>query len=138
MQIDQRGSCAGLRKRREDVVIKYAVGMVSTGELGTRVSRIVPFEGQPLVGDDVIRRHLDGMLAAFPDLAHELTSIHHAADAVIVEGHFSGTQAADWQGIPNQGRRMELPVAVLSQFDGELLVGATLYYDRAAAVRQLV
>lgn len=138
MKIDQRGACVGLRKRREDMVIRYAAGTVSAGGPGTSVSRIVPFEGQPLVGDDVIRRHFDSMLAAFPDLAHELRSIHHTADAVIVEGCFSGTQAADWQDIPNQGRRMVLPVAVFSQFDGELLIGATLYYDRAAAARQLV
>ena len=128
-----------MRKRREDVVIRYALDMVSAGgRPGTSVSRIVPFEGQPLVGDDVIRRHFDGLLAAFPDLVYELRSIHHTADAVIVEACFSGTQVADWQDIPNQGRRMELPVAVLSEFDGELLGGATLYYDRAAAARQLV
>ncbi|MFJ3158945.1 ester cyclase [Streptomyces kanasensis] len=143
----QQGVGAELRRRREDTVIRNTLATVAeppAGGPGTAggpaggVCRVVPFEEQPLVGDDAVRRHFDAMLAAFPDLAHEVLSIHHSADVVILEGRINGTQAADWQGIPNRGKRMELPVAVLSQFDGELLVDGTLYYDRAVAARQLV
>ncbi|WP_223771623.1 ester cyclase [Streptomyces huiliensis] len=112
--------------------------MSSTGREPGGVCRVVPFDEQPLVGDDAVRRHFEGMLAAFPDLEHEVLAIHHSAHVVILESRINGTQAADWQDIPNRGKRMELPVAVLSQFDGEFLVDGTLYYDRAVAARQLV
>lgn len=102
------------------------------------VCRIVPFGEQPLVGDDEIWRHFEGMLAAFPELEHEVLSIHHTADVVILEGWFNGTQSADWQGISNRGQRMQLPVTVVSQFDGKSLVDGTLYYDHTVAARQLI
>ncbi|MFG2558590.1 ester cyclase [Streptomyces sp. NPDC048496] len=136
---DQQGFGTDLRKQREDVAIGHVVAMLLRSAGRPRgVCRIVPFGEQPLVGDDAIRRHFDGMLTAFPDLEHEVLSIHHTADVVILEGWFNGTQSADWQGIPNRGQRMELPVTVLSQFDGEFLVDGTLYYDHTVAARQLI
>ncbi|MBZ4323694.1 ester cyclase [Streptomyces sp. SCA2-4] len=139
MRDSQQRNDSDLRKHREELVLRHtAAVMSSTGREPGGVCRVVPFDEQPLVGDDAVRRHFEGMLAAFPDLEHEVLAIHHSAHVVILESRINGTQAADWQDIPNRGKRMELPVAVLSQFDGEFLVDGTLYYDRAVAARQLV
>ncbi|MFD8991808.1 ester cyclase [Streptomyces goshikiensis] len=136
---------AGLLDRREDVVIEHTIATVTrqpgaaapSALLGSGLSRVVPFEKQPLTCDETVRHYFDSMLAAFPDLEHEVFSVHHTTDAVLLEARINGTQSADWRDIPNRGKRMELPVAVLCHFDGDLLLDEALYYDHADALRQL-
>ncbi|MEU4996450.1 ester cyclase [Streptomyces sp. NPDC021622] len=133
-----------LRKKREAVVIEHTIAEVAwdiDGVLATfprgGVYKIIPFEEAPLVGEEAIKGYFADMRTSFPDLDHDVFSVSHTADAIVMEAQINGTQVADWRGIPNKGKRMSLPVAVFFHFDGDVLLDETIYYDHATAIRQL-
>lgn len=134
---------AELRKRREDVVREH-LRTEMAGDLDACLAtmpgganyRILPM-GREHDGDDEVRELLAGLLTAFPDLQLIPQLVHHAADAVIIEGRTRGTQQADWAGIPNQGRVMDVDGAIIFRFDGDRMTNETVYYDHAAVIRQL-
>jgi predicted ester cyclase len=74
---------------------------------------------------------------AFPDFHFEATVIHHADEAVIVEGRMTGTQEGEWSGIPPHQGRMDLPMVCVYNFDGDHLMNETVYFDFATLQRQL-
>ncbi len=132
-----------LRKKREAVIMEHTLAEIKwdiDGVLATfprgGIYRILPFEEQPLLGDD-IRGYFDDLRRGFPDVEHDVYQIFHASDALILEGAIKGTQEAEWRGIPSKGKRMECPVAVFFHFDGDVLIDETVYYDHATIVRQL-
>jgi steroid delta-isomerase-like uncharacterized protein len=134
---------AGLRARREAVVREH-LRTEMAGDLdgclatmpGGASYRILPM-GRGHDGDDEVRELLSGLLRAFPDLRLIPQLMHHAPDAVIIEGRTRGTQHADWAGIASQGRVMDIPGAIIFRFDGDRMTNETVYYDHAAVIRQL-
>ncbi|MEU8801307.1 ester cyclase [Spirillospora sp. NPDC048819] len=98
--------------------------------------RILP-TGRVHAGDDQVRELLTGLLGAFPDLRLIPELVHHAADAVIIEGRTVGTQHADWAGIPCKGRVMDVEGVIVFRFEGDTMVNETVYYDHAAVAAQL-
>ena len=134
---------AGLRARREAKVREH-IAAETAGDLdGTLATmpgganyRILPL-GVEHDGDDQVRELLAGLLRAFPDLQLIPVRVHHAADAVIVEGRTRGTQHTEWAGIASQGRVMDVEAAVVFRFDGDRLTNETVYYDHATAAAQL-
>jgi ketosteroid isomerase-like protein len=77
------------------------------------------------------------LLRAFPDLRRIPNLVHHAADAVIIEGRTRGTQHADRAGIPSRGRVMDIEGVIVFRFRGDTLIDETVYYDHAAVAEQL-
>ena len=134
---------AGLRARREARVREH-IAAETAGDLAATLAtmprganyRILPL-GREHDGDDDVRELLADLLRAFPDLQLIPLRVHHAADAVIIEGRTRGTQHADWAGIPSQGRVLDVEAAVIFRFDGEQMTNETVYYDHATAVAQL-
>jgi steroid delta-isomerase-like uncharacterized protein len=88
-------------------------------------------------GEEAVRQLVGGLVAAFPDFHFEIGKLHHADEAVIVEGMVTGTHKGDWAGIPARGRRMELPIACIFDFEGDRLINESLYFDFATLQRQL-
>jgi len=73
----------------------------------------------------------------FPDFHFHPERIHHASDAVIVEGRFQGTHDGNWRGLPPTGRRVDFPLTIVFMFEGERMVCERTYFDIGTPLRQL-
>jgi len=130
------------RERREAAVRKH-VSAENSGDVEATIATFhsprynVVAMGAISEGEGPVRQLLEGLMEAFPDFHFELGRLHHADDAVIIEGVMSGTQRGDWAGIKSQGRRMQVEVACVFDFDGDRLVNESVYFDFATLQRQL-
>ena len=73
----------------------------------------------------------------FPDFRFEPETMHHAADAVIVEGRFKGTHTGSWRGLPATGRKVDFPLIIVFQFDDARMICERTYFDIGTPLRQL-
>jgi steroid delta-isomerase-like uncharacterized protein len=92
--------------------------------------------GQP-VGHAAVRAMWAEILAVFPDIEHDVERLRHGEDFVFVEYRVSGTQCAEWGGIPSTGRSFNIRVAAVYEFEGVDLVCERVYTDVADWIRQL-
>jgi steroid delta-isomerase-like uncharacterized protein len=93
--------------------------------------------GGPSHGSDAVRDLLNGMFTAFPDFHVDCPRLHHADEAVIVEFVMSGTHRGDFAGLAPTGRRIELPLVGIFDFEEAKLVCEKVYFDMATLMRQL-
>ncbi len=84
-----------------------------------------------------VHAHLSGFLGAFPDLELIILRLHHADEAVIVEGRMIGTQSNTWGDLPPTNRKMDSRAAIFYRFEGDQMVNETAYFDMAGILRQL-
>ncbi len=73
----------------------------------------------------------------FPDFRFHPESFHHSAEAVIVEGRFTGTHSGNWRGLPPTGRKVDFRLIIVFQFEGEQMVCERTYFDIGTPLRQL-
>lgn len=66
---------------------------------------------------------------SFPDVGAG-TLLHHAADSVIVETRMIGTHDGSFRGLPPTGRRVDVPVIGIFDFEGRDLVCERVHFDR--------
>jgi steroid delta-isomerase-like uncharacterized protein len=130
----------GLRQQREAIVNQHA-DMENRHDIE---ATIVTFHhpryevnGEPSDGEVAVRELLQGLMAGFPDLHAEIGKMRHADDAVIIEGLITGTHDGEWAGIPPTGRRVEVPVVGIFEFDEDRLVCEKVYMDFAAVLTQI-
>jgi steroid delta-isomerase-like uncharacterized protein len=97
--------------------------IVPTGEI---------FDGHDGVGGLLLQN-----VTAFPDFRFSPGTIHHAEEAVIVEGRFSGTHAGEWRGIPASGRKIDFPLIIVFTFTGERMTCERTYFDLMTVLVQL-
>jgi steroid delta-isomerase-like uncharacterized protein len=136
---------AELRTRREAVIRQHveaenghdATGTVATFDGHARYD--IPALGhQALVdGNEAVHALLAGMFAAFPDFHAEPGPLRHADDAVFLEAQLTGTQHGEWSGIPASGRRMDLRIACIFEFQEDRLTSEKVYMDFATVLQQL-
>ncbi len=88
-------------------------------------------------GADRVETFLQENLKAFPDFAFVPVRISPSTDCVVVEGRFTGTHRGTWRGLPATGRRVDFPMCLVFDFEGEAMVGERLYFDMGAPLRQL-
>ena len=88
-------------------------------------------------GADAVRDLFSGMWRGFPDWHVELGPLLHADNAVFVEVQMTGTHQGDFAGIPPTGRRMDVRVACLFEFEEDRLVCERVYFDFATVLQQL-
>ncbi len=132
-----------LRQRREDVVLRHierenahdtegVIATFATPSYDVPALEHLKPEGQAVTHPDPesVRAFLDGLLERMPDLEVVVDRMHHADDAVIVEGRSLGTD-------PASGLRTSLRCAVFYRFDGDRKVNETVYFDSATIPRQL-
>lgn len=78
-----------------------------------------------------------GMFSVFPDFHIVPGPMRHGDDHVLVELRLSGTQHADWAGIPSTGRSFDTRLAAIFEFELDQLVCERAYMDFADIARQL-
>lgn len=93
--------------------------------------------GDPSDGADAVRELLQGLMDGFPDFNAEVLRMHHADDAVICEARMTGTHNGPWAGVPATGRRIDIPVACIFDFEEDRLMCEKVYFDLAMMLRQL-
>jgi predicted ester cyclase len=88
-------------------------------------------------GADEVRHYYEVTRRYFPDLQFEVIDVHHGDDAVVCELWMSGTHLGSGPDFEATGRRFRCRTAVIFVFEGELLLGARVYYDTGTIARQL-
>jgi steroid delta-isomerase-like uncharacterized protein len=137
---------AELRQARETTVRKHYEaenrhdldGLLATFS-PSRASYDIPAFGEAGAPADAaaVREMWEGILVVFPDIHHEVLRLRHGDDCIVVEYIVSGTQKADWAGIPATGRSFRIRVAAVYEFEAEELVCERVYTDVAGWIRQL-
>lgn len=78
-----------------------------------------------------------GMWQVFPDFHIVPGPMRHGDDHVFVEVRLTGTQHADWAGIPNSGKSFDTRLGVVFDFEDDQLVCEHVYMDFGEITRQL-
>jgi len=136
----------GLRQVREATVRKHyeaenrhdVDAMLATFS-SSKASYDVPAFGEAGQRPDApsVREMWEDILAVFPDIQHEVIRMRHGDDFILVEYRVTGTQHADWAGIPATGRSFSSRVAAVYEFEGDQLVCERAYADLSDWARQL-
>lgn len=90
-----------------------------------------------ILDHDAVRQLYVGLFAAFPDFHIDAGPLRHGDDHVFVEVRLTGTQAAEWVGIPSKGRSFNTRAACLYEFEDDRLVCERVYLDMRDISAQL-
>ena len=129
-----------LRERREAIVNEHAAAENRHDVEATITTFHHPryeVNGVPSDGTDAVRELLQGLMNGLPDLHADIGKMRHADDAVFSETLITGTHDGEWAGIPPTGRRVEVPVAAIFEFDEDRLLCEKVYMDFAAVLTQI-
>lgn len=88
-------------------------------------------------GPASVRSFLEESGRAFPGFHFEDTTLHFAADAVIVETMFVGRHEGMWRGLPPTGRRVAYKMCNVFLFEGTGLVCERVHFDLLTVLRQI-
>jgi steroid delta-isomerase-like uncharacterized protein len=131
-----------LRRAREEACVAHMTAE-NAHEFEEAIDRfhharyeIVP-TGEVYDGPAQVARLMGENEAAFPDFRFEPERLHHADEAIVVEGTFTGTQEGTWRGLPPTGKRVEFPMLIVFRFDGAAMLGERIFFDLGTALRQL-
>lgn len=131
-----------LRTRREAIVMEHM-----TAENAHEFERCIDAFAHPRYeivatgevwdGHDGVNALLHENITAFPDFSFDPQVLQHADRAVIVEGRFRGTHKGNWRGLPPTGRRIDFPLIIVFDFDGDRMTCERTYFDLGTILRQL-
>lgn len=93
--------------------------------------------GEVVDGHSAVNTLLEQNRQGFPDFQFHPEQIHHAPEAVIVEGRFTGTHLGSWRGLPPTRRKVDFPLIIVFMFEGERMVCERTYFDIGTPLRQL-
>lgn len=74
---------------------------------------------------------------AFPDFKFEPSRVSPTTDAVVVEGRFKGTHLGTWRGLWATGRKVDFPMCLIFEFEGDTMVNERIYFDIGTPLTQL-
>ena len=129
-----------LRERRETIVNQHAEAENRHDVEATIATFHRPryeMNGDPSDGEAAVRELLQALMGGLPDLHVETGKLRHMDDAVLVEGLITGTHNGEWSGIPPTGRRIEVPVVAIFEFDEDRLLCEKVYLDMATVLTQI-
>lgn len=129
-----------IRQRREAIVMEHAAAENRhdvEATIATFHQARYEFNGNPSDGEEAVRELLQGLVQGFPDFHADIRKIRHADDAVFGEAIITGTHDGEWAGLPPTGRRIEVPVAAIFEFDEDRLLCEKVYMDFAAVLTQI-
>ena len=90
-------------------------------------------------GEREVRDYFIETRRAFPDQDHEIISIRHSADAVIVEFWLTGTHKGPLGRIPPTGGRHRTRMTAFFIFDAqERLICERVYFDSLTMLKQVL
>jgi steroid delta-isomerase-like uncharacterized protein len=131
-----------LRKKREEICVGHL-----TAENAHEFDDAIGFFARPRYdvmatgevhdGSSALGLLMQENVTAFPDFRYDFHEMHHADDAIVVEGKFHGTHEGTWRGLPATGRKVEFPMLIVFPFEGEAMMGERIYFDLNTALRQL-
>jgi steroid delta-isomerase-like uncharacterized protein len=93
--------------------------------------------GEVYDGPEELGRLMLENVTAFPDFRYDWDRLHHADDAIVVEGTFHGTHEGTWRGLPATGRSVRFPMLIVFRFEGEQMMGERIFFDLNTALMQL-
>lgn len=93
--------------------------------------------GAVFEGEQPVRNLVAGLVGAFPDFKFSPLKVHHAEQAVIVEARMTGTHQNEWAGLAPRGKKLDLPLVCIFDFEDDRLVNEKVYFDFADVQRQL-
>lgn len=131
-----------LRDRREGIVRKH-IDAENAHDISRAIAtfhhpryEVAPF-GSPNDGAESVHQLLSGMFVAVPDFHVAVRRIHHADEAVVVEFVMTGTHHGPFAGLAPTGRRIEVPLVGIFEFEEDRLMCEKVYFDMATLMRQL-
>jgi predicted ester cyclase len=135
---------AGLRQSREQTVLAH-LEAENRQDVGATLATFKPgaarteLPGEVADGPDAVAANYSELFAALPDLHFEFRpgSLCHHGDRVMIETRFHGTHRGSFRGLPPTGRRVDVPMLLIFQFDGPDLINERVYYDRLSLFIQL-
>lgn len=129
-----------LRERREATVIEH-IDAENRHDIDAALATFdrprYQVNGAESDGEAAVRDLLGDLMTGLPDLEAEIRKLHHADDAVIVEGLIRGTHDGEWAGVPATGRPVQLPAACIFEFENDRLVCEKVFYDVASVLTQI-
>jgi steroid delta-isomerase-like uncharacterized protein len=93
--------------------------------------------GEVWDGADGVDALLQENKTGFSDFKFHPTKWHHAEDAIIVEGNFTGTHDGSWRGLPATFRTVDFELIIVFKFEDDRMVCERTYFDIGTALRQL-
>jgi steroid delta-isomerase-like uncharacterized protein len=137
---------AGLRQARETTVLAHLEAekrrdleaTLATFKAGT--ARLELPGEEVIDGRDEVADTYRDLFTGFPDLSIpdlEPGSLSHHGDVVIAESRLQGTHLGPFRGLPSTGRRMDVPLVAIFEFDGPDLLCERVYFDRLTLFSQL-
>jgi steroid delta-isomerase-like uncharacterized protein len=131
-----------LRERRDAIVQEHLAA-----EKAHDISRTIATFHHPryeltpffsvIDGDEAVHELLAGLFAGFPDFDIEHPQLFHDEETVVVECVITGTRRRHFAGVPPTGRRIEVPLVGIFDFEGDRLMCEKVYFDLATLVREL-
>jgi len=91
----------------------------------------------PVEGKAAMQEFLSMLFDAFPDLHLALEELIDAGDRVIYRAVLSGTQQAEFMGIPPTGKRFESPIISVARLAGGRVCDEWQVWDMFGMLRQL-
>jgi steroid delta-isomerase-like uncharacterized protein len=132
----------GLRKRREATVLEHM-----EAENAHDFDRCIAAFAEPRYeivatgevwdGHSGVNTLLNENKTGFSDFRFNPSAMHHADDAVIVEGRFTGTHDGSWRGLPATGRKVDFPLIIVFVFEEDRMVCERTYFNIGTPLSQL-
>jgi predicted ester cyclase len=129
-----------LRQRREAIVRQHAEAenwLDVEATIATFHHPRYEFNGHPSDGGEAVRELLQGFMHGFPDFHIEPTRLRHLDDGVLFEGLMTGTHDGEWASMRPTGRRIEVPVVGIFEFDADRLLCEKVHLDMAKVLKQI-
>jgi predicted ester cyclase len=88
-------------------------------------------------GEEGVAGLMEENVTAFPDFHFAVSRAVPAGEAVLVEGRFTGSHLGPWRGLPGTGRKVDVAMAVVFEFEGARMICERVYFDLLTVLRQL-
>jgi steroid delta-isomerase-like uncharacterized protein len=141
---EMAGSEASLQQSRENTVLAHleaenrqdVPATLATFKPGAARTEL---PGEVADGHDAVAATYQEFFTALPDIHFDFEdgSLCHHGDLVICETRAHGTHLGPFRGLPPTGRRVDLPIVAVFQFDGPDLICERAYFDRMTMFMQL-
>ena len=141
---DAAGVDASVGQSREATVLAH-LGAENRHDIPATMATFKPgaarteLPGEVADGHDAVAATYLELFTALPDMHFDIEddSLCHHGDRVICETRVHGTHQGPFRGLPPTGRRVDLPVVAIFEFDGTDLLCERAYYDRVLMFMQL-
>lgn len=87
-------------------------------------------------GQAAARNAYVAYFTAFPDLTPDDQGLAFGDGVLVSWGFLRGTSGGDWLGVPPSGKSFAVPFTNVATFEGEVMLGESIYFDLATLCEQ--